>query len=644
MSLLNPSALAGLPSLPVILLLHLLRNRRQQRAVASLTLWRGLQRQRHGSLPRSIPLSRMLLLQLLVASGITLALARPVFKYQPEQAVQTVVILDITTSMAAVDVPGDGIGGNLERRFDVARRLILSDLQGMDDADRMIVIGLDQDPRVLFSAEGTGKDQAAVALEALQPGATGIDLPAALTLANGLVDPERPNRILLLTDGAYTVDSSALPALDVPVTWEVLPSPDVARAVGNRAANQALLNVSARSLPNGGHRLFARIVNYSLATAQPTVQVTVDGRVLVEEVLTVEPEAEVARVWTLPAEGVRAAVEIPEPDALPLDNRAELFLARSTRRRITLVSETPEIVARALEAQPGVELTITAPDMPLPDPASYDLLVLDGLPLELTAWPPGDLLVIDPPLGHPLLPVRNYARNLHPDAAAASELLDGVDMSGVFFNRVPDVELPDWAQVDLRALPAQSTGVSTQVGQNAHPLIFHGPSASGQIIVWAFDLAQSNLPARLALPLLMANSLSALLAPTFPEAVLVGQSVPIDPGLTVEPPGEGLERATLLAASNGPTTTDAAVFSATRTPGLYRVYDPDGDLIGGFGVHAGSALESNLASQLGADIPALGQAATAPEIDSEWEQRELWPWLAAVVLTLILVEGWLAWR
>ena len=107
-------------------------------------------------------------------------------------------------------------------------------------------------------------------------------------------------------------------------------------------------------------------------------------------------------------------VEIAEPDLLPQDNRAELILLNSTQRRVLLISETPDVLARALKAQPGVELTIMPSVSAMDNLNDFDLVVFDGFPLEVTTWPQGNLLVVNPPLGHPLLPADNTVRNLPP--------------------------------------------------------------------------------------------------------------------------------------------------------------------------------------------------------------------------------------
>ena len=84
------------------------------------------------------------------------------------------------------------------------------------------------------------------------------------------------------------------------------------------------------------------------------------------------------------------------------------------------------------------------------------------MPVELTTWPKGNILVVNPPLGHPLLPAPNFTRNLRPDPTSASALLTGIELSGVYFNRVLQVVLPNWAKVDLRLLrPRQWVGRSS---------------------------------------------------------------------------------------------------------------------------------------------------------------------------------------
>jgi hypothetical protein len=473
-------------------------------------------------------------------------------------------------------------------------------------------------------------------LDNLIPGATGQDLPAALTLANGLIDPNRLNQIVVLTDGNYAVETDSLPPVLAPLDWQLIPSnPPTLQP----SSNQALLNVSARTLPDGRHRLFARAINYSDAPVARTVQVFAGERLFDEVTLQLEPQGETARVWTLPAPVETARVEIVEPDLLPLDNRAELLLLDTTHQRVLLVSDTPDTLMRALEAQPGVEVTIDPPSARTHNSADFDLTVFEGqgLPVELTTWPKGNILVVNPPLGHPLLPAPNFTRNLRPDPTSASALLTGIELSGVYFNRVLQVALPNWAKVDLKATPAPANGLGEAAGGNGHPLVFHGAVDNSRLVVWAFDLGASNLPARLALPLLMANTLQTLLSPTPQPVVSVGEPIAINGNFRVEVP-DGRRLSSVLDSEGA-----GELFTRTKQPGLYKIYNQQDMLVAGFAVHAGSALESNLTPQLQPDTLNI-QPPTSSTLPPQIEYYEIWPWLAGLVLVTVVVEGWLAWR
>lgn len=625
MNFLVPLAALGLLTLPIILILHLLRNRREQLPIPSLRLWRDLQQKKQGALPRSIPLSLMLMLQLLSATALTLALARPVFSFLLDQPRQVIFILDTTTSMTAEDA---ALGQSV-RRFDAARQAIRAQIQTLSDRDAFAIIGLNPHPEILSSRMGTQKSEALLTLDNLVPGATGADLHAALTLADGLLDPNRLNQITVLTDGDYTIQPGSLPPVSAPIDWQIIPS----NLPTLQPSNQALLNVSSRSLPDGRHRLFARVINYSDAPVARTVQVFAGDRLFDETTVQLQPQGETAHVWTLPESTETARVELVEADMLSFDNRAELLLRDTNRHRVLLVSDTPANLARALEAQPGLELSVETPSARVHDPAAFDLTVFEGqgLPLDLTAWPRGNLLVVNPPLGHPLLPADNFSRNQRPDPATGSALLAGVDLSGVYFNRVLRIALPKWADVDLRA----TSGSDEVVGQ---PLIFHGSTGGSRLMVWAFDLGAnaSNLTARLALPLLMANTLQTLLSPAPQPVVPLGEPVVINGNFSVEIPG-GRRLSPLQMVGSG------GRFAQTQLPGLYKIYNDQKELVAGFAVHAGSALESNLTPQLQPETFNL-QPATPKTLPPEIEYYEIWPWLAGLVTVVMILEGWLAWR
>ena len=78
MTFLNPAAFLLLLAIPVVVLFHLLKIRRQQVVVSSTLLWVDRPRELRASAPfRQLKPNLLLLLQILSILALALALARP---------------------------------------------------------------------------------------------------------------------------------------------------------------------------------------------------------------------------------------------------------------------------------------------------------------------------------------------------------------------------------------------------------------------------------------------------------------------------------------------------------------------------------------------------------------------------------------
>ena len=128
MTFLLPIGLLALLSLPVIVILHLLRERRRRQAVPSLLHWMNVPRRREGERIRRLPLTLLLLLHLLVAALLGLALSRPQLIGAPIGiARHTAIVLDTSTSMAARDGSGTRFAEAQERAQALLRELRAGD-------------------------------------------------------------------------------------------------------------------------------------------------------------------------------------------------------------------------------------------------------------------------------------------------------------------------------------------------------------------------------------------------------------------------------------------------------------------------------------------------------------------------------------
>ena len=146
MQLLTPLALAGgLLALP-ILLLYMLRLRREEREVSSIMLWQQLLQDTEANTPwQRLRRNLLLLLQLLILAALVLALARPFITVPAPGSGQIVLLLDASASMNAGDVP-EGT------RFRAAQAEARTVVSALGAGDRLTLIRVAQQPQLLASA------------------------------------------------------------------------------------------------------------------------------------------------------------------------------------------------------------------------------------------------------------------------------------------------------------------------------------------------------------------------------------------------------------------------------------------------------------------------------------------------------------
>ncbi len=608
MNLLQPLALLGLAVLPIILILHMLRARRRRVAVSSARLWRDLPPPTLGARRRRIPWTLVLLLQLLVATLVVVALARPtVTRFLSGQPVHSIIVLDTTTSMLTQE------GGGT--RFDAARSQAARIISGLGGDDRVTLIAMSAAPHVVAQAAAADKAGVAAALDRLTPGGTGTDLATALYLADGVVDASYDNQIIVLSDRALAPASRRdLPTrVAAPLVWPSL---------GRDAANQSLESVSARRRADGRTAVFARAANASATPVERRLQLLADGDRLAEVPVRLAAESDYEQVWTVPA-GVKAVeVRLVGSDALAADDRAFLSLEEGRRRSAVVVGNNTDALARALRANPTLRVTTVAPENYTPTPDT-ELTVFQGyLPATL---PPGGVIIVSPPADSIFragAPRQNLAVERGDDP-----LVSGIDLGAVRFDNIPRVTLPAWAQPVVSA--------------RDHPLLARGQSGSSRVVALTFDLKQTNLTAKLAFPVLLARAVAEVTRPPLPPAVLAGQPVPLSAA-----PGAVLNVARQTDSGEQPVALgQSGTLDRTETPGLYTATESRGGIVtwsGRFAVHAGSALESDVRPQ---PVPNF-QAAPQPALASPAEPsgRELWMLLALAALVALGVEAVVARR
>jgi uncharacterized membrane protein len=609
MRLLNPAGLLGLLLAVPIVLLYMLRLHRRNAPVPSLLLWEAVLVDRHANRPwQKLRRNWLLLLQLLVLLALVFALARPAIPASLTFHGQTIILLDTSASMQAVTAPGD------VSRFDAAVHALRDLAATLNPGDRVALIAAGPTPRLLLQ----GGDAAALrrALDAVAPVDGPVDWRAAAALAAGLATGNAVTT-LLVTDAAFDETLPALPGAAHLIT------------VGQEtpAENAGLVAFALRRTA-AGLTAFAQVYNAGAATARP-LTLYADGALVERRVVTLPAwgtasftfEGVPALAWAeARLEGLDAGTGT-DADALAVDDRAWVALAASGSARVLLVTPGNRFLAQALDVLPDLSLSQTPTLAEGEAYAEYAVLVADG-PLTATL-PAINLWLIAPDVNSPCgEPGALVTPTVSVRGQWSHPLLNYVDWAGVHVARARSYTLP--ADADVL--------VETAAG----PLLWVIERPGQRVACTAFDLRDSDLPLRLAFPILTANLLGWLMPELSTEPVL---SLPA--GFAWAPPLPATATAATLITPDGrnvPLAPDAPQTRETSA-GLYRIEaeTPAGTVTRYAALSLLDAAESDLRPR---EIRVGERVITPAEDAPGWRDLSRWGLTAAVALLALEAILW----
>lgn len=631
---LAPIGLMALIGIPLVILFHMRHTTPVVRPVPSLRFWREAPpAPTDDARLRRPPISLLLLLQLLAVGALGLALARPAVadalagltqRTEPEHLL---IVLDGSTSMGATDT-ADG-----RSRFDHGRSVAIDRLATLRDGDVATMLVMGATVRTSEATDRNGFRALQDRLRAMPLPGGRADLDAALSLANNLILPGMDDRIVVITDGAISVDPLLAERLGAPVELVQIGQPN--------AANLAVVELTASPTGVNGNRLavLGRISNFGPETVTVPVALLADGVEIESQPVTIGGHQTVELNWDLlPAGAARIRLQIAGADALAADDTAELVLDRDSdlAQRILLVSDTPLLLQHALGVLPGAQVTTVSTTEYLSGVGAIgavDLLVFEHFTPTITADLKAPVLFVHPPIGG-LLPIEGVMPSASVQYVRSGDpLVRGIDIGRMSVGETP-----------IHTLDANATAV---VEGESGPLIYRGivPGTTQPMVVVAFDLQGSLLAQRVAFPMLMTNIVRTLAPVSIPATVALGDTVVMQPRAGVAtirvttPAGATTDLAVTTSASG---LADPVLFGETGQAGEYLVVELDGRGSergsGAFTIDAGHPLESNLTAN--AELPAILATAGADIAETGATTRlgDLWPVLALLALVVLAFE------
>jgi len=576
-----PAALWWLALVPVVVLLYMLRARREPRLVPSVMLWERATRDLVARLPmRRLERNLLLLLQLLVIALIVLALARPSVALRGLAGDAVVLVLDASASMQATDVAPTRLGA--------AQQAAVTLLERLGPRQPVAVVAAGLHPR-LVAEFGIDRAPLRAAVRGIRASDAASAIDEAVALAASLRAGGRPAAVHVFGDRAPS---------DLSATWH---------AVGGRAANAGITAAQTRLDARGHTQLMVRIEAFG-APATRTVAVSMGGRAaLLREVQLVPGTPRVVLFDLARGSGI-AEVALRGRDALPVDDRAVVAIGREGQPTILLVGDPNPVIDAAFRAVPAAEVIRRAEVTP-DQWGRAALLVLDRVaPLAL---PPGAYLLVGT-MGTNL-PVQI-------EGTATQQTV-----------RAVSVTHPVTRLVDLRgARVAEALAIKPAAGvvlvEGDVPLVWAYEGRGLRVVVLPFDPMASDLAIHPAFPVLIANAVDWLAGS--PQAKL-GDAPVI--------PAGRWPRATLLDP-HGEVQTIAAREGVFIVPPLERVgvYRLRTD---GWERRWVVSTADPRESSLGVDSTAA--AGPVGPVTPQLAQVRLTPWLFGAAVVLIAGEWWL---
>ncbi|PJF36599.1 MAG: hypothetical protein CUN49_04530 [Candidatus Thermofonsia Clade 1 bacterium] len=613
MSFLAPFALAlGLLAVPIILL-YMLRLRRREVQVSSTLLWRQLLQDREANAPwQRLRRNLLLFLQLLILAALILALARPYVEVPTLTSGRIALLLDASASMNATDVQPS--------RFEAARRFALELIETLGADDEVAVVRVAESAEVLVNYT-SDRAQLRNALERAQPSKGIPDWNAALTLAAAGAQGAEKFTILLLSDGGLPQN------LDLRLYGEVRHVP-----FGESGQNVAISALATATDPVRGAQIYARVENYGTQPAEVIFSLSLDGALHSAAPYRVEANSAVdITISDLPAEFRRVEAQLTRPssstlpDYLSLDDTAYAVYTPLRAERALLMSSGNPFLERGFAALNVWQVYRGDPALGLPT-EPFDLYIFDGwLPPSL---PDANILIVNPPPEPPpndlyaigALSTQTQVLRVRPDDPRTRYL------------RFNDVNVRAFRQV-------RAEWADTLVEALGGALILAGEYQGRRIAILPFNLFDSDLPLKIAYPILIANLTAWYQTP---RALSLEGSAQIGQTVVIQPPPEA-DTVRVIAPDGAATTfrpeQPLLIYAETTQAGIYSV-----DMYSGaeliqqefFAVNLFSPNESAIAPR----AVQLGSVAEATDAESPQEigQREFWSLFALIGLAILAIE------
>ena len=611
MQFLNPGMLTLLGIIPVLILIHTLKPKPRQVDVTNLFLWQEVLDERSSLLTfKRLKKNLPLLFQILVVILATLALAKPTWMYISSQKGNMILVIDTSASMQTKSGSGT--------RFDVAREKAFELIEKRDPVQKILIVEAGGKPAIKTGFLDSS-NRAIRLVKSLKPADVAGDLHRAIYLALSFIDPATEDALFLITDGAGE-DISAL------VKNHPKIRPVIVRG-GNHNIGITKFRFRQEIERSNHYEIMLEIKNFSAFPIRCPVRLSIDRAVIFQK--TMMFKAQEGKVLIFPYTGLisgiaRAILEID--DDFTTDNRAYLSLNAAKDIWVLLVSRGNFFLEKLLKAYPNVKVNSVKEIIPSSwndQTLRNDIVIVDRMDFPKTEK--GNFLLID--AYSPSIPIVKtghirFPKNLVGDLK--NPLMANVNLSGLIIEQAAKIRADNRLKPVIRSIQSGLMYTYQKGGLRAVHL--------------SFDPTQSNLPLKIAFPVMISNIMNWLNPHKLQFSSLQTRAgEPFD--IYLDPQTDTFyTRAPLEKWQKHEASTNPFRYTHTGTVGIYTISENDKQR--NFTVNLADEAESNIAS------PTREKSFYQPEHSVASEeisvQQPLWTVFLLLGCMLLIVE-WYIW-
>lgn len=454
----NPLAFIGLISIPIIIIMYLLKQKHKEVIISSIQLWQKALMQSEAQSPwQRLRKNILMFLQILAATLLVLAMSKP-YIIGIGEIHNYILVLDSSMSMQATD--------ELPNRFESAKKQMNKFIDNIEPNSKISLVVMNNNPYTAFTS--ADKNTSKNIIEDIKLTDSNINLEMTASIVEMLYQ-ETEGNIYVFSDDYYKFNE---------LNSETI-------LIGNSIPNTAITLLS-HSIYNDQISALVKVKNYSDTNVEQSVSLYADGLLHDTIQINLDPNEE-ERILFDNIQGSNLEARLEQKDNLNIDDTAFDIVSDNSNKKVLLASEQNVFLEKALSIL-DIELYKSKIDE-IENLNGYDLYVFDNvLPDELPK--DGHIFIINPPTDNNFIKVYDELKVNSINIKDRNLLKFATDIN-FSVSKAKKIEVPNWANIIIDS--------------DVAPLILFGENNNQKQVIFNFDLHNTDLPLKKEFPIFIYN-------------------------------------------------------------------------------------------------------------------------------------------